>query len=791
MKKIKYRVSNPEPMSISEITKKIIDGKWVLAPFQRPKKWEWKNHKLLLESLVEKIPIGCAYIWRYNKNKNYPVRQIPGIKYEIDKVEALILDGQQRLSFLAWLIIKLDNPDFEHGPTHQIHYNLEKKQFINKLNQSEELQKFIINIHKFADPEHKIYIKDEIKKIDKTKYDDNNWDNLIDRIDSIFHSTKIAIQEVADNVSQNFTFKLYDNVNKSGVKLQGIDYIEAALFNVYPGLHDDIQNEVNSLSIVEYPTIKEPNNKEKYYAKIFTRTNFIRCLIDYLYHIPNPQERNSGDLSLITDFENPKYTFDKKNKKLYKDGKIDKAPKLTKKVIKEALKDITKSFELLKDILIKELYILQPKGLNSTFVIPASALIRTHRKAIDEDKKFKGNFFRWIILFHLHNTYVGSQDNKIKKDCDASRTAQPFDEIFKLFSSRLGKTIDEVKINKSIYGFNESSKTLEVMSPNIKEFAQHLHLFIAINKNAEDWFKNYKLKDIKRNLLEKHHIVAKDICEENEIPPEKYNHIANLARIEKSTNASLSNKKLSDEEYLERIIEHKKEHLNYQQIPMDKSLWEIDNFDAFLEKRIELLCEAGNQLLNNLKKGDWTIKAPSKGIDYNKIREDQKIEFKETALMMKKVMKYDKKFINSTICKVINGMMNTNGGKIIIGIVDKPREILGIEKEIDVIKEKYPDHDEREKYEKMLREVLKKHFKPKEYTDNIYIEYDMYENKTLMIIGVFPSKSEVILNEFYHYKNPEKKWLKEEDVVFKRTGEETVPYKKAGSLIKNFNNWKS
>ena len=182
MKKIKYRVSNPEPMSISEITKKIIDGKWVLAPFQRPKKWEWKNHKLLLESLVEKIPIGCAYIWRYNKNKNYPVRQIPGIEYKIDKIEALILDGQQRLSFLAWLIIKLDNPDFEHGPTHQIHYNLENKQFINKSNQSEELQKFIINIHKFADPEHKIYIKDEIKKIDKTKYDDNNWDNLIDRM---------------------------------------------------------------------------------------------------------------------------------------------------------------------------------------------------------------------------------------------------------------------------------------------------------------------------------------------------------------------------------------------------------------------------------------------------------------------------------------------------------------------------------------------------------------------------------------------------------------------------------
>ena len=196
-------------------------------------------------------------------------------------------------------------------------------------------------------------------------------------------------------------------------------------------------------------------------------------MIDYLYHIPNPQE-NSGDLSLITDFENPNIHLTK-NKKLYKDGDWQSS-KTYKKVIKEALKDITKSFELLKDILIKELYILQPKGLNSTFVIPASALIRTHRKAIDEDKKFKGNFFRWIILFHLHNTYVGSQDNKIKKDCDASRTAQPFDEIFKLFSSRLGKTIDEVKINKSIYGFNESSKTLEVMSPNIRSLLNTIYL---------------------------------------------------------------------------------------------------------------------------------------------------------------------------------------------------------------------------------------------------------------------------------------------------------------------------
>ena len=61
-----------------------------------------------------------------------------------------------------------------------------------------------------------------------------------------------------------------------------------------------------------------------------------------------------------------------------------------------------------------------------------------------------------LISFLLH--MQGVKTIKLKR-LYASRTAQPFDEIFKLFSSRLGKTIDEVKINKSIYGFNESSKT--------------------------------------------------------------------------------------------------------------------------------------------------------------------------------------------------------------------------------------------------------------------------------------------------------------------------------------------
>ena len=111
---MRYLCGEPDGISISRAIGKVVNGKWILAPFQRPKAWKWKEQKALLESLLNGIPIGVVYIWDYDDNNNHlATREVPGISFNRDDVQALILDGQQRLSFLSWM---KRNPSLSNNP---------------------------------------------------------------------------------------------------------------------------------------------------------------------------------------------------------------------------------------------------------------------------------------------------------------------------------------------------------------------------------------------------------------------------------------------------------------------------------------------------------------------------------------------------------------------------------------------------------------------------------------------------------------------------------------------------
>ncbi len=51
-----FTCDDPYNLTMLEAIKKVIDGKWTLAPFQRPKSWKWSEQKLLLDSLLRGIP---------------------------------------------------------------------------------------------------------------------------------------------------------------------------------------------------------------------------------------------------------------------------------------------------------------------------------------------------------------------------------------------------------------------------------------------------------------------------------------------------------------------------------------------------------------------------------------------------------------------------------------------------------------------------------------------------------------------------------------------------------------
>ena len=62
--------NDPEPKSIEAVIKNVSDGIYALAPFQRDEVWSWTQQKLLLDSLLNGIPIGIFYLWELNTKQS-------------------------------------------------------------------------------------------------------------------------------------------------------------------------------------------------------------------------------------------------------------------------------------------------------------------------------------------------------------------------------------------------------------------------------------------------------------------------------------------------------------------------------------------------------------------------------------------------------------------------------------------------------------------------------------------------------------------------------------------------
>ena len=477
------------------------------------------------------------------------------------------------------------------------------------------------------------------------------------------------------------------------------------------------------------------------------------------------------------DFDNQQY-FN------FKKGKLEE---LTESVLTKAFKSVYNAFKIFKDILITDLYIKNPVGINPTFPIAVNALIRTHLSRINKEKPFKGKLIKWVILFHINNTYIGSQDAKIKDDCNISRKNNPFNLIFDKIAQRPTEiketpiTIKDLILKPQIYHI----ETPLLLKGKVKDFLQHLHLFIAINSNAEDWHTVHRLINIERYELEKHHILPKKLAIELKIESESYNHISNFARIKKTTNSSIGKQKPKD--YLKKIASSlsggfdKNQQLVNQQIP-DRKLWNINDLKSLLKfqkARVELICQKTNEILEKLDKGTWddsVLKTDDIDLDeVAKSGESEIIEFKETALFPVGEKKDEKRFTNSSICKAICGMFNKRGGSIYLGVKNNPSIVVGINKELELLKKSNPNKNPIELYQTKLQNILYNDFKELFSTHLSFKRHDYPVkkggNKLVFEITVKECENKNVKFDYWKYNKGE--WKIHKNVCAVRTLERT------------------
>lgn len=750
-----FKTHDPETIQIKEAIDKVVRGIWVLAPFQRPETWKWKQQELLLDSLLQGIPIGVVYLWGFDKNKDIPCRSVPGISFERDKVHDLILDGQQRLSFLSWLKMKSIEPNFDFGPE-KIYFNAKEKIFSTSSKIIEDFENGIIVVHKLFEAGYK-------EEVDRALYGNKNmsadeFKMISGRINSLHTALTeryIVIQRLDKSEGIGSSFNLYERVNTGGVPLNGDDYVEAGLFGVWPEGYSKIKEAVKSLS-------KHPEQEKESFGNIFSRSNFIRCILDELYGIPNPSSRESEPLCNLLDFSNPKY--------LNESGQLKR---LTKTVIEKAFIKVKSAFEHLKEILVEDLYIYDGSGINPTFCIPANTFLRTQSRKLTTLKK--GKFIRWFILFHIHkNVYLGSQDRKILEDCNACRLENPFSILEGLLVDRIGfvKNTEDLKFRSAFYGTPGKRKP----NATVINFLYHMNLFLAINKGAKDWFRDRKLEKIKRIELEKHHIFPKGLYGVGE--KSTWDHIGNIARIIKYTNGSINKQEPAYKRYIPDILIRDKKLLEDQQIPInDKNLWKKHRIKSFINKRIDLIVSESNVLLNKLNNGTWEnviIPPIVTDADLVKQEESQRLEFKETLVLMTHlgIMNKDFAFV---ISKEVAGFMNNGGGTLFIGIKDKigPDRVVGLERDFELLAK--GGTNPRESFQTLLDNRLKTDLKRKNFDAILSKDFVEIDGKVVYKI-VIPHIGDVRIKKFRILDSNtgaiKKVW---KDVLWVRRNDQTEP----------------
>lgn len=193
----------------------------------------------------------------------------------------------------------------------------------------------------------------------------------------------------------------------------------------------------------------------------------------------------------------------------------------------------------------------------------------------EDDKKLT----KWVILASAKGHYSrGSSETILNQDlkCETSE---------ELLSNLKQQVINLDITEEEIAGKGVNSGYFRTMFMAMRHFG------------AKDWDTKLTIssKNIdKKDKIEYHHIIPKDLLKKAAVAQEKIDDMANLTFIGKITNIKISNNE--PEQYLDKIIEiHGGDILKPHCIPMDKSLWKLENYDDFLLVRRRNIIETIRQ----------------------------------------------------------------------------------------------------------------------------------------------------------------------------------------------------
>lgn len=703
--------------SLTHIIEDIKKGRTALPDIQRPFVWSTAKIRDLFDSMYRGYPIGTLMFWETGADVG--TRQIGG--GESDRVpQLLIVDGQQRLTSLYAVLTgeEVLTKTFQKKRI-RIAFNPVEERFEVTDAAIERDASFIPDITQLWDSGYRSRVRDFLERLSESGDEpltDDEHDVLEERVDRVrdLRDFRFQVIELGTDADEEQVADIFVRINSEGVKLNQADFI-LTLMSVY---WEDGRRQLEKFSqecVDPAVTGSSPKNQfmdpsPDQMLRAGIGLAFRRGRLETVYSILRGKDLETGKMS-----------------EQRREQQFLRLAEAQASVI-----DLTNWHEYLK--------CLQRAGFRNRRMISSNtAIIYTYAIWLIGRRDFKLDLTtlrevisRWFFMSHTTGRYTSSPESAIEADLRRLSNVEPgngqafCDELDKIVRSNFTRDYWEISLPNALDSTASRSPVL---------FAYWAALNIL---DAEALFSDVRIRDVvDRGLapkkgIERHHLFPKAHLKSIGISTQsKINAIANMAFLDWPENLKISADAPNDYwiETTKQIDPARlQKQMYWHALPTG---WEQLDYEDFLDKRRDRIAQVVRDGFSALWPDKKAAYVEATASELAQIDESQTLEFKSTARWNIRANQQDRK-MEHIIVKAVCGFLNSEGGKLLIGL-DDDGQPLGLDADYQTLKKK-----DRDGFELWLRQHLENNLSVST-TQIIGIHFEQIGVHDVAIVSVAPS----------------------------------------------------
>ena len=671
-------------MKISTTLDKIDEYQLFVPAFQREYVWKRDDAKQLLDSLIKEYPTGTMLTWE----TNHPPELKGKHKYnEKQGAVRILLDGQQRITTLYMLIRGTIPPYYSvseiMNDTRGLYVNIETLELAYYAKLKMEKDPRWQNITDIF--QRKVRSKDIVRGLeDQGETVDRLRDDLIDdhmrRIENIL-DRDFPEQTIPIRATVREAIDIFYKVNASGVSLTDAELALAQISGYWPQARDIFKAKLAELE------------KDGF---VFKLDFIVYVLLGCLYHM-------GSDMRKLHGIENH-------------DAIMIAWNRLDKNVLDYVL-----------SLLRSKAYVDHTSEINSVYaLIPIIVYCFDKGDTHLTDKEIR-KMVKWFYYSQIRTRYISQLPQKLDRDLRVvAESESPFDELLKVIEEerRLEITPEEF-VGRAI-----SHPLFGLMKWYFKsKGAVCLTTGVSLQKNMG---KKYQLEN--DHIFPYSRLKDAGYGKNNRVKYQLAQELTNRAIITQRANRMKSDTAASD--FLAEVRGRFPKALALQCIPDDTDLWQIENYEAFLSARRQMLAQQFNDYLNGLTTTEETS-SPASIEDIIAEGESDEMEFKSSLRWDYQQEKINKK-LEEVVIKTVAAFANSQGGTLFIGVSDEG-DALGLEKDYLTL-----DGD-KDGFERHLRGLLNNSLGLPFTSKGIKTTFPCVDGYEICQIDVIPAKQPIVL----------------------------------------------